>query len=125
MGREARANAERREQIHAVASAITGYAVDDGHLIALGFASMIQAMCPEWKNMPEAQRDDLRAAFFGGAQHLWGSIMNILDPGTELTARDLRRMELIHHELEAFIEDYKRRHGVTDPDLGPPAQIEN
>lgn len=124
MGREARANAERRKQIHTVASAITGYAVDDGHIIALGFASMVQAMYPDWKNMPPAQRDDLRAAFFGGAQHLWGSIMNILDPGDEPTERDMRRMDMINHELEAFIEDYKQRHGITDPDIGPTPQTE-
>ena len=58
-------------------------------------------------------------AFFGGAQHLFGSIMSILDPGHEPTERDMRRMDLIAHELEAFIHEFMQRNGITDPDIGP------
>jgi hypothetical protein len=65
---------------------------------------------------------ELRMAFFGGAQHLFGSIMGILDPGEEPTEQDMRRMDLISHELETFIVEFKQRHGINDPDIGPPQQ---
>lgn len=122
MGREQRANAARREAIGKVADQIAGHFVDRGRIIEIGFAEMIRQAYPDWQNMPRHQLDDLRSAFFGGAQHLWGSIMGILDPGSEPTERDLRRMDLINHELEAFIEEYKQRHGITDPDIGPEKQ---
>lgn len=122
MGREQRANAARREAIGKVADKTAGHFVDRGRIIEIGFAEMIRQTYPDWQSMPKQQLDDLRCAFFGGAQHLFGSIMGILDPGTEPTERDMRRMELIAHELEAFIAEYKQRHGITDPDIGPEEQ---
>jgi hypothetical protein len=63
-------------------------------------------------------------AFFGGAQHLFGSINTMLDdgPDTEPTEQDLRRMTLIAHELNTFIEEYKQLYGIADPDVGPPPE---
>ena len=116
MGKEARANAERREAIGKIADKLAGHSVDRGRLIELGFAAMVSMTYPDWEKMPKQQVDDLRCAFFGGAQHLWASIMGILDPGSEPTERDLRRMDLINHELSAFIEEYAKRHGVKSSD---------
>lgn len=118
MGREQRANAERRKRIGEIADHIAGRAIDDGKIIATGFAAMIEATYPQWRDMPASQLSELRMAFFGGAQHLMGSIMGTLDPGAEITERDLRRMGLIHHELSAFIDEWKQVHGITDPDIG-------
>lgn len=119
---QAKANAARREAIGKVADQLSGHFVDRGLVIEMGFASMISSGWPDWEKMPKEQLDELRMAFFGGAQHLWGSIMGILDPGAEPTERDMRRLTLIDHELAAFIHDYKRRHGITDPDIGPVEQ---
>ena len=118
MGREQRANAARRERIGKIADAIAGEFVDRGKIIEIGFAAMIEVTYPDWKMMPPTQLKELRMAFFGGAQHLFGSIMGILDPGQEPTERDLRRMDLIAHELETFIDEWKQIHGVKDPDIG-------
>lgn len=122
MGGNGKHNAERREAIGRIADAIAGRFVDRGCIIEIGFAQMVSQTYPDWQEMPKQQLDDLRCAFFGGAQHLWGSIMGMLDPGSEPTERDLRRMGLISHELDAFIEEYKQRHGITDPDIGPAPQ---
>jgi len=122
MGREQRANAARRERIGKIADAIAGEAVDRGRVIAIGFAAMIEQTYPKWQEMPPEQMKDLRMAFFGGAQHLWGSLLGILDPGAEPTARDFRRLDLIQHELDAFIAEWKQVHGITDPDIGPVEQ---
>jgi len=43
-----------------------------------------------------------------GAQHLFSSIMTILDPGDEPTEADMKRMELIAKEMAAFYEELKR-----------------
>ena len=122
MGREQRANAARREAIGKVADQIAGHFVDRGRIIEIGFAAMIEQTYPDWQKMRKQQMDDLRCAFFGGAQHLFGSIMGILDPGEEPTEQDMKRMSLIAHELEAFVHEYKQRNGITDPDIGPEEQ---
>jgi hypothetical protein len=51
----------------------------------------------------------MRTAFMAGAEHLFSSVMNVLDPGQEPTADDLRRMDLIHTELEEWRDKLKAR----------------
>lgn len=58
---------------------------------------------------PEVQRSECRIAFFAGAQHLFGSIMGILELEAEPTENDLRRMDAIDRELKAYIEQFKLR----------------
>jgi hypothetical protein len=112
----------KREDLDRVVVHVTGRAADAGQVVELGFASLLLTAYPNWEAMPRDQVDQLRDAFFAGAQHLFGSIMGMLDPGSEATDRDLRRMSLIHHELEAFVVAYKQRHGITDPRVGPKPQ---
>lgn len=50
---------------------------------------------------------DLRRTFYGGAAALYGTIMNILEPGDEPTEADLERMNSLHNELQNFNEDVK------------------
>jgi hypothetical protein len=51
----------------------------------------------------------MRWVFFAGAQHLFGSIMGIMDPGEEPTDADLRRMDQIDVELKTFIAEFKKK----------------
>lgn len=55
----------------------------------------------------EIQRAEMRKAYFFGAQHLWASVMGILEPGEEPTELDLERMTKINAELEKFVEEMK------------------
>jgi hypothetical protein len=73
---------------------------DQGKLIEAGWIGCRIMWVP--KDAPEVQVTEMRRAYMAGAQHLFASIMGILDPGTEPTAKDLARMDLIHTELEAF-----------------------
>ena len=50
---------------------------------------------------------ETRRAFFAGAQHLFGSIMGILDPGSEPTDADLARMDNIDRELRRFADEIR------------------
>src|SRR5262245_8222617 len=122
MGREQRANDARREAIRRIAERVTGHFVDKGEVIALGFAAFIVAAYDDYETMPLDQLAQLRAAYFAGAQHLFASIGNMMDAGDEPTEADMRRMALINHELNAFVDELKQRLNVTDPDVGPPAE---
>ncbi len=87
---------------------LTKRLVDEGKLIEAGWVVMRMMALP--KDAPQIQIDGMREAFFAGAQHLFSSIVTMLDPEAEPTERDLRRMTLINSELEAFIAAYKMRH---------------
>lgn len=82
--------------------------VDSGKLIEAGWVGLRLAAIPE--DAGKTQLEEMRNAFFAGAQHLFGSIMGILDEDREPTEADLRRMSLISAELETFIRDFSRRH---------------
>ena len=96
-----------------LANAVAKDWVAKGKLIEGGFAAMrIITLHPD--AAPE-QVDAMRMAFFGGAQHLFGSIMGILDPGKEPTKADLKRMTMIADELDNFIKEFKRQHNIRPP----------
>lgn len=83
----------------------------EGKLIEAGFAAFLAV---SFQGVPDGmQRDQLRMAFFGGAQHLWGTIMNVLDPGMEPTDADLKKMDLIQREMDEFINNFAKRHLPT------------
>ena len=87
---------------------------DKGLLIEAGFVALRHMAIA--KDATDEQVDEMRSAFFAGAQHLFASIMAFLDPGPddEPTEDDLRRMSLISDELDRFLADYKLRHGLTE-----------
>jgi hypothetical protein len=73
---------------------------DEGKLIEAGWVSLRLMVVPP--DAPQVQLDEMRMAYMAGAQHLFASIMSILDPGEEPTERDLKRMDLIDKELDEF-----------------------
>jgi hypothetical protein len=101
----------KRRALHAAADIYAKAAADKGLLIEAGWLGLKAVwLHPE---TPPSQEAELRQAFFAGAQHLYGSIMGMLDPGEEPTDADLTRMENIDRELEAFIRDFELRHVPT------------
>lgn len=51
---------------------------------------------------PTIQREEMRKAFFAGAQHVFMCLCSSLDPGIEPTEGDMKRMELLEAELDEF-----------------------
>lgn len=82
--------------------------VDQGKLLESGWRGLLLTVIP--LDASEIQKREMRMAFYAGAQHLFGSIMGILDPGTEPTENDMRRMEAINEELNTFIKEFKLRY---------------
>jgi hypothetical protein len=101
----------KRRIVREAANQFAKAASDKGLLIEAGW----QALKAVWlhPDSPPEQVDQARQAFFAGAQHLFGSIMGILDPGEEPTEADYKRMDLISAELDAFIKDFELRHVPT------------
>lgn len=98
MGREER----RRRHIRQVAEKITVQAVDQGRLIQAGWVAFASTMYPD--GMPPMQAEQLRNAFYSGAQHLFSSIQVVFDEGQEPTDADMQRFTLIDSELTAWAE---------------------
>ena len=80
---------------------VTKALVDSGKPIEAGWALYRRQVLP--RDCSLTQLDETRKAFFAGAQHLFGSIMTILEPGEEPTEADLMRMDRIDDELKAFV----------------------
>lgn len=85
--------------------------IEQGKLIEAGWNAMRLAALP--LNMPADRLEELHVAFFGGAHHLFASLMCALDPGEEPTDADLRKIDLIERELAGFIRDYEIRCAKT------------
>lgn len=88
---------------------VTKRLADSGKLIEAGWMAMRMLSVPE--DAPAVQLSAMRHAFYGGAQHLWGSIMSFLDPGVEPTEADMRRMDAINDELQEFIASIEAEAG--------------
>src|SRR5690349_14435852 len=73
---------------------------DRGMLVQAGFAAF--AGTPILEGKTEAQRHELLVVYMSGAQHVWGSIMGMLDAGDEITEADMRRMDSIRKELDRW-----------------------
>jgi hypothetical protein len=86
--------------------------IDKGFLIEAGWAGFMHSVYI--KPLQGDQLRQLRQAFFAGAQHLFASIMTVLDPEENPTRDDLRRMDLIHQELGRFIQEFKLEY-LTPP----------
>lgn len=84
---------------------------EQGKLIESGWISLQLACIPA--NASLTQLAEMRMAFFAGAQHLFGSLMSMLDAGVEPTDADLKKMELIDRELRLFLAEFKRKHGLN------------
>jgi hypothetical protein len=87
--------------------------VDKGKLIEAGWISLrLAAISPEAEAV---QLNEMPMAFFAGAQHLFGSIMSIMDEDREPTDADMNRMSLISDELDTFIAEFQKKHGLKPP----------
>lgn len=98
----------REEQIQRLSDELVKKLADEGRVVEGGWAAMRLLTVPP--DAPAIQVNEMRKAFFMGAQHLYASIMEIMDKDREPTERDFKRMELIHNELEAFRKEVTSFH---------------
>jgi hypothetical protein len=72
-----------------------------GQIIEAGFSGFKLIFEQNWS--PETERLS-RIAFYAGAQHLYVTLMRIMDQGIEPTEADMARMARVHDELARFEE---------------------
>jgi hypothetical protein len=90
---------------------------DEGKLVEAGWVGLRLAVGLE--NAPADQLREMRLAFLGGAQHLFSSVMNVLEPGAEPTDADLQRMNKIADELDAAQKELVASYGKKTSDRPP------
>jgi hypothetical protein len=81
--------------------------IEEGRLVEAGFRSFQAIAFP---NADPQHVLDLKCAFFASAQHLFGTILSILDPGQEPTDTDMLRISQIAEELDGFGRDFIATH---------------
>lgn len=64
-------NSSRQSLLDEATQRLTRRLMDDGKLIEAGWIGLRVLALP--KDAPPAQLEELRTAFFAGAQHLWSS----------------------------------------------------
>jgi hypothetical protein len=89
------------------ASELTKDLVDRGMLIEAGFVAFRHLAMD--KDAPPLQIEEMRLAWMAGAEHLFSSVMTMLDPGEEPTATDLRRMDQVASEIETWRKKLEAR----------------
>jgi hypothetical protein len=76
---------------------------DKGKLVEGGWRAMRQLLLP---NMDHLTKEDFEAAarkiFFLGADHVFASIIGMMEPGQEPTDTDMQRMANLQEEMAAF-----------------------
>jgi hypothetical protein len=102
----------RRRDVEALVDRVTKECADRGAVIEAGWRAF-EIIVLDPADATPLQRDEMRKAFFCGAQHLWGSINRVLDAGDEPTAADMRRFDLISTELSAFVAEMAAAHYPT------------
>lgn len=84
---------------------LTKLLTDQGRIIEAGWVSYLRLVMPAGASA--VQIEETRRGFYAGAQHLFGSIMQTLEEGSEPTENDLKRMDHIHAELDTFAQSFR------------------
>lgn len=93
-------NEERRRQLmYELAQAVTKEWADRGQLLEGGWQAYAQTTLFD---AHPVQVSEMRKAYFLGAQHVFASLMQVLDTDRKPTEQDLKVVTLIHEELEGF-----------------------
>lgn len=85
---------------------ITKEFADRGMIMEGGWKALLALDVPPGAS--DLQKSEMRKAYFYGAQHLFASILSIMEPGTEPTEKDMNRVTLISKELERFADKLKK-----------------
>lgn len=96
---EAKRKREKLSPVERLALDTMHRLVDEGLGVEGGFAALciMEGIKPDNPMVPLA-----RHIYFAGAQHIWSTMMTMLDPGPKETKRDMLRMDKIEAELEKY-----------------------
>jgi hypothetical protein len=98
MGEQKR-KAERLSPVDQAALELTRKLANEGKLIEGGFAAFVMV---NKIDVDHGALPILWDAYMAGAENVWSSIMATLDAGDEATPSDMRRMDAIQAEIDAW-----------------------
>jgi hypothetical protein len=98
MGEQKR-KTEHLSPVDKAALELTRKLANEGRLLEGGFAAYVVT---SKIGIDDPALPKLRDAYMSAAEHLWSSIMATLDAGDDTTPADLRRMDAIQVELDAW-----------------------
>jgi hypothetical protein len=105
--------------INARLNVLHGLIVDGGKPIEFGF-HLFKKTHGEASDQAMEGDDLARFAFFCGAQHLFATIMLMLEEDSEMTEGEGVRLDKIHAELQQFAAEYRSRFmTLYNPDVVP------
>jgi hypothetical protein len=90
----------KKSRAEQIGTEFTKDLIDRGKLVEAGFAAFRHFVIA--KDAPPDQVAEMRLAFMAGAEHVFSSVLTMLDQGEEPTDTDLRRMDMIHREIEEW-----------------------
>jgi hypothetical protein len=96
---ESKRKSERLSPVDQAALELTRKLANEGKLVEAGFAAYV-VVSKIGIDDPALPR--LRDCYMSAAEHLWASIMATLDAGDDATPADMRRMDAIQAELDAW-----------------------
>lgn len=79
--------------------------------IAKAWASYRERVLP--KNAGPVQVEETRRGFYAGAAAVFGSVVEQLSPGEEITEADLALLDSIKAELDEYLASFKARNGLS------------
>jgi hypothetical protein len=89
---------------------ITKKLIADGRLIEAGWVCHRAAAIPMVSD--PAHIEEMHAAFFAGAQHVFAIIVGVYDPKQETIEDDVQRLYLVGDELTGFVQEYELMHSI-------------
>lgn len=91
------------QRARALAAEVCKQLADAGKLVEGGWESYkIVVLAPD---LSAVEYDRHRTSYFAGAQHLFASIMSVMDDNDEPSDADMKKMSLISKELEDSARD--------------------
>jgi len=98
---------DSHERWHIAIQRLTKDLADKGLLLAAGWQSYrLMTFGPD---SPVKEQDAQKFAFYAGAQHVFASMLNMLDEDHEPTDADMARMTHLNQELKEFELQFKAR----------------
>lgn len=106
MGRESRRRATLSNDI----AETYGSGADKGLLIESGWKSLVAAA---YQDTDPELLAHMRDTFFCGARFTLTALVTLMEPGREVTEKDLLRLKLLNTELAGFLDAYELRYGLA------------
>lgn len=79
---------------------------DEGKLVSAGYVLCIGALeNKQGKRFEDDQLKELRFMYYAGCQHIFASLVTMLEEGDETTDNDMRRMDKIFAELNEWRDE--------------------